>query len=352
MVKKLKTLALILIILSSTGAQVYANSKFDKDFFNLNNIIYYDAAEDQCFSGNGTILIGNDNVEKVWNYFKSKGLRDIGIAALLGGKWGETSGTINPKLIESSQPYDEAKAMSDISHYAFGIAQWDGVRRPALIRYARERGTSWDTLEIQLDFMWHELNSGYKDVLEVLRTGTLEEGVRMWVGGYGFGYERPAAEHVGPRNIEGVAVGKQLLAKFGGRRAPSSGSSSSKDKKYTFIGDSITEGIKSKLESTFSGSDVRAEVGQGVSWALNQTSNTKDTVVINLGTNDQFTNGKNLLEKLKDKKVYLVNVYGTGGNANFEATNKNIASAISDYSNAQILDWKEYVDSIHRSNGL
>lgn len=337
--KKVLSILFIAIILMNSGQQVYANSKFDEEFFNLNNILYYDATE-ACVEGSSGPLIGSDNVEKVWNFFKSKGLPDIGVAALLGGKWGETGGSINPKAIESGQPYDEAKAMSTIDGYAFGIAQWDGDRRPRLLNYAKEKGQSWDTLELQLDFMWHELNTGYKDVLDTLMTGTLEEGVRMWVGDYGWGYERPAAEYVASRNAEGVAVGKQLLAKFGGKSSSQTTTSS-----YTFIGDSITVGVKSQLESTFSGSNVKAEIGQGVAWAISQVaSDIKDNIVINIGTNDKFTNGKDLLEKLKDKKVYLVNVYGAGGNADFETTNKNISNAMSGYSNVKLLDWKSYVD--------
>ena len=337
--KKVLSILFIAIILMNSGQQVYANSKFDEEFFNLNNILYYDATE-ACVEGSSGPLIGSDNVEKVWNFFKSKGLPDVGVAALLGGKWGETGGSINPKAIESGQPYDEAKAMSEISGYAFGIAQWDGARRPRLLNYAKEKGQSWDTLELQLDFMWHELNTGYKDVLDTLMTGTLEEGVRMWVGDYGWGYERPAAEYVASRNAEGVAVGKQLLAKFGGKSSSQTTTSS-----YTFIGDSITVGVKSQLESNFSGSNVKAEIGQGVAWAISQVaSDIKDNIVINIGTNDKFTNGKDLLEKLKDKKVYLVNVYGAGGNADFETTNKNISNAMSGYSNVKLLDWKSYVD--------
>lgn len=337
--KKVLSILFIAIILMNSGQQVYANSKFDEEFFNLNNILYYDATE-ACVEGSSGPLIGSDNVEKVWNFFKSKGLPDVGVAALLGGKWGETSGSINPKTIESGQPYDEAKAMSEISGYAFGIAQWDGARRPRLLNYAKEKGQSWDTLELQLDFMWHELNTGYKDVLDTLMTGTLEEGVRMWVGDYGWGYERPAAQRVAPRNAEGVAVGKQLLAKFGGKSSSQTTTSS-----YTFIGDSITVGVKSQLESIFSGSNVKAEIGKGVAWAISQVaSDIKDNIVINIGTNDKFTNGKDLLEKLKDKKVYLVNVYGAGGNADFETTNKNISNAMSGYSNVKLLDWKSYVD--------
>ena len=92
----------------------------------------------------------------------------------------------------------------------------------------------------------------------------------------------------------------------------SSTSSSASSSKITFLGDSITVGMKSDLTSSFSGSNVEAEVGKGISW-LNEKIDSKitinDTVVINIGTNDNFPvdQAKTMLDKLKDKKVYLVN---------------------------------------------
>jgi hypothetical protein len=342
--KKLKSFFLIFLIALTNGQSVYAANEFDATFFSLNDINYYDAGAEECISSSGTTLVGSDNIEKVWNFFKSKGLPDTGVAGLIGGKWGETGGSLNPKAIQSGQPYDEARAMNpSVGNYAFGVAQWDFGRRVNLLNYAKEKGQSWDTLELQLDFMWQELNSGYTDVLNVLKTGTLEEAVKWWIGDAGWGYERPDADVIASRNAEGVTVGKQLIALYGGKSASSSSSS---DFAYTFLGDSITVGVKSQLESNFSGSNVKAEVGQGVDWAVGQlASDIKDSVVINLGTNDKFTNGKNLLDKLKDKKkVYIVNIYGAGGSADFEATNKNISELIKDYSNVQLLDWKAYVD--------
>jgi hypothetical protein len=119
------------------------------------------------------------------------------------------------------------------------------------------------------------------------------------------------------KTAERLAAAEEYYNKFKGSGGTGGGIGSGQTE-YTFIGDSITVGVKSQMESSFTGSNVKAEVGQGVDWAIGQLSDIKDTVVINLGTNDKFANGKSLLEKLKDKKVYLVDIYGTGGNADFE----------------------------------
>lgn len=349
MKKLISSFFIAAILALSSVTSTYAKN-FDKTFFNLNSINYYDALDEQCISGTdgSTNLIGNDNVEKVWNFFKSKGLSDNQVAGIIGGKWGETGGSLDPKAIESGQPFDEARAMSNQSNYAFGIAQWDGGRRPALLNYAKEKGKSWDTLELQLDFMWHELQTSEKATYDaIIKSDSIRDVAYHWV----HGYERPREDLRAGRVEEGEKVGKDLVARFGGKgdsgRNSSSGQSSIPNKSsFTFIGDSLTVGVKDQLESTFPGSDIRAESGQGVSWAINQLTDSKDTVVINIGTNDKFINGSSLLEKLKDKKkVYLIDIYGTGGNADYTTTNNNIIDSAKNYPNVEILSWKNYIDA-------
>ena len=75
--------------------------------------------------------------------------------------------------------------------------------------------------------------------------------------------------------------------------------------------------MKSDLTSTFSESNVEAEVGKGISWLNSRIDSgitLNDVVVINIGTNDNFPvdQAKTMLDKLKDKKVYLVNNFGKG----------------------------------------
>ena len=56
--------------------------------------------------------------------------------------------------------------------YGYGLAQWTyPSRKEALLRFAKERGTSIGDLGMQLDFLCQEMN-GYKAVMDVLRNAT------------------------------------------------------------------------------------------------------------------------------------------------------------------------------------
>ncbi len=372
--KKVLSILFIAIILMNSGQQVYANSKFDEEFFNLNNILYYDATE-TCVEGSSGPLIGNDNAEKIWNYLKKKGFTDEAAAGILGNAQQESS--INPKRYEAdyvekianlhnkmkNEPTVEALGMTwgqwqgeiypslslnkdgyfhSGKHYiGMGFLQWTGVRTYKISEKAKSMNADiWD-LGFQLDYLteyeeghasW--VSSEYKNF-----KGSPEDAAKLFLDKW-----------IVNSLKERAVYARQFYDMFKGKENIPTGSSTdntdpSLTSSYTFIGDSITVGVKSQLESIFSGSNVKAEIGQGVAWAISQVaSDIKDNIVINIGTNDKFTNGKDLLEKLKDKKVYLVNVYGAGGNADFETTNKNISNAMSGYSNVKLLDWKSYVD--------
>ena len=53
MYKKIKSFFLILLIVVAGGRNVYAANKFDRDCFNRNDIIYYDAGSEKCMPGGG-----------------------------------------------------------------------------------------------------------------------------------------------------------------------------------------------------------------------------------------------------------------------------------------------------------
>ena len=71
----------------------------------------------------------------------------------------------------------------------YGLAQWTYyTRKQALLDYARAVGESIGSLVMQLDFLWHELQS-YNSVISVLNNaGT----VRAASDAVLLGYERPA----------------------------------------------------------------------------------------------------------------------------------------------------------------
>ena len=57
-------------------------------------------------------LIGSSNQEKIWNYFKAKGLNEIGIAGLMGNLQAESG--LNPMNMQNS--YEKKLGLNDASY--------------------------------------------------------------------------------------------------------------------------------------------------------------------------------------------------------------------------------------------
>lgn len=130
-------------------------------------------------------LQGNSNDEKIWNYLKSKGLNDFGIAGLMGNLRAESG--LNPKNLQNSYETklsfsdDEYTSKIDDGSYTnfikdkagYGLAQWTWwTRKQNLINYAKSQKKSIGDLEMQLNFLWKELSEGYKSVLNTLKSAT------------------------------------------------------------------------------------------------------------------------------------------------------------------------------------
>ena len=130
-------------------------------------------------------LIGSSNDEKIWNYFKAKGLNDFGCAGLLANIQAESG--LNPKNLENI--YEKKLGYSDEEYCiavdngtytnfvkdsaGWGICQWTyWSRKQNLLNYAKSVGKSIGDLEMQLEFLYKELAEDYKSVLNVLKTAT------------------------------------------------------------------------------------------------------------------------------------------------------------------------------------
>ena len=359
--KRIRILPIIaLSILLADLISFPAKADFNAKFFNSNNITYYDAGDD-CGTGGGggsgsTNLEGNDNAEKIWNFFKSKGWSDEQVAGVMGSLWGE-SNHFQPDLNEAG------------SGIGYGIAQWSFGRRTNLENYAKEKGKPVSDLGVQLDFLWTELEGPEVAAKNAVSSAkSVKEATTAWT----LQFERPREDLRPGRIQEGEQVGNDILAKYKGKGGKSSGSSSSSSNssssnssssspnsgssssnsssnsgKITFIGDSITVGVQDKLTSTFSGSNVSATVGDSIAAATSKLpAEINDTVVINLGTNDNFDEGaaETLLGKLKGKKIYWVNNFSKGGNADYEVINKKLSAFASKHSEVKVLDWKAYAE--------
>lgn len=331
MYKKISSIILISLILASALSNI-ARAEFDERFYKLNDIIYYDAGEDCAPASSGNTadinLEGNDNAEKIWNFFKSKGLTDEQTAGIMGSLWGE-SNHFQPDLVEAG------------NGIGYGIAQWSFGRRTNLENYAKEKGKPVSDLGVQLNFLWQELEGPENRALNMVKSAsTVREATIAWTNGF----ERPREDLRPGRIKEGEEVGNKMLSQFAGKGSGGRGKASGP---ITFIGDSITVGVQEKLSSTFSGSNVSATVGDSIAAATSKLPNIiHDTVVINLGTNDNFDENaaEALIGKLKGRKIYWVNNFSKNQNVDYNIVNQKLSAFASRHNEVKILDWKSYVE--------
>lgn len=126
-------------------------------------------------------LTGSNNQEKIWNYFKAKGLTEIGIAGLMGNLQAESG--LNPKNMQNS--YESKLGFNDETYTSsidngsytnfvqdkvgYGLAQWTyWSRKQNLLNFAKQQGKSIGSLEMQLDFLYQELTIQYKPIWTAL----------------------------------------------------------------------------------------------------------------------------------------------------------------------------------------
>lgn len=131
-------------------------------------------------------LIGNSNAEKIWNFLLERIHNEFGVAALMGNLSAESG--LRPNNMEN---YYEAKldftddsytaAVDDGSYKNFikdavgyGIAQWTyHTRKQNLYVYLKNvKKVSIGDLEGQLEFLYKELSSDFKAVLNTLCNAT------------------------------------------------------------------------------------------------------------------------------------------------------------------------------------
>lgn len=127
----------------------------------------------ECCEENGsapsTVLEGNDNKAKIWNYLiKQMGFNDVQAAGVMGNIQQESG--FDPKAVNPSSG-------------AYGIIQWLGGRKTNLESLASQRGVEPSDLGVQLDHMKRELEGDYRSkVLDPLkRAGSTKEAADIWL---------------------------------------------------------------------------------------------------------------------------------------------------------------------------
>lgn len=159
-----------------------------------------------------------DNESVIWDFFKSKGLSDVAVAGLMGNLKAESNlrpdnlqNTSERKLDMSDAEYTKAVDSGEYKKFVddkagYGLAQWTfWSRKQELLDFAQEKGASIGDLQMQLDFLWKELQ-GYKAVMQALGTA---KSVSVASTAVLTGYEKPADQ--GPAvKVKRASLGKEI----------------------------------------------------------------------------------------------------------------------------------------------
>lgn len=124
-----------------------------------------------------------DREKQIWEFFAGKGLNANATAGLMGNLYAESAlrpnnlqNSFERKLGTTDKGYTTAVNTGAYAGFVndgagYGLAQWTWhTRKKALLDYAKEKGASIDDMQMQLEFLWKELQ-GYKVSMEALKAG-------------------------------------------------------------------------------------------------------------------------------------------------------------------------------------
>lgn len=190
--------------------------------------------------------------DKIWRFLKAQGLTDAGVAGLMGNLDAESGlcptnlqDSLEKRVGHSDTTYTAAVDDGTYTNFArdgagYGLAQWTyWTRKQALLEYARVCGRSVGDLEMQLDFLYHELSTTFKSVLSVLRTAT---GVRAASDVVLLQFERPEDQGEAVR-VERARRGQKFYDKFTGQKEEIKVAKLTPNATYTMNGVTIREKI-------------------------------------------------------------------------------------------------------------
>jgi hypothetical protein len=125
------------------------------------------------------------NEQIIWQFFKNQGFSDAGAAGMMGNLFAESAlspinlqNTYNKKLGYTDEEYTKAVDNKSYSNFikdsaGYGLAQWTfWSRKQGLLEYAQSKKVSIGDLNMQLEFLMKELTTGYKSLLNTLKTTT------------------------------------------------------------------------------------------------------------------------------------------------------------------------------------
>ena len=160
----------------------------------------------------------------IWDFLKSQGLNDYGIAGLMGNLYAESGlkptnlqNTFEKKLGYTDAEYTAAVDQKLYTNFVndsagYGLAQWTYYsRKQNMLTFHTKKGKSIGDLNTQLEFLVHELTTSYKNsVWEVLKSAKsiLEASNAVLLK-----FERPADQSTSVQNKR-ASFGQQYYNKY------------------------------------------------------------------------------------------------------------------------------------------
>lgn len=218
------------------------------------------------FAGNEPTQAAGDAESVIWAFLTGKGLNAYAAAGLMGNLFAESGlnscnlqNSYNTKLGMTDTEYTAAVDNGSYTNFVrdsagYGLAQWTYYsRKQALLDFARSAGASIGSLDMQLTFLWQELQ-GYKPVISALKAAT---SVRAASDAVLTGYEKPA-DQSGAVKEKRAAYGQKYYNKYAG--IGTSGNTASID---TQKAEAASVPFKVKIDTI----DLRIRTGAGTGYA-------------------------------------------------------------------------------------
>lgn len=210
--KRYLTLLTALLIALIIPGDVFAMSAEQRRVID-SGAYYFDVESTQFCSNENVSLTGNDNIERIFNYFLGQGLTREQAAGIAGNAMQESSG--DPTIVSSGYR---------------GIFQWDrNTRWPRLEEFASSRGLDPNTLEAQLEFAYDEATQR-GNITGMQEQTTVEMATWFWgrfyevaiIGGSTSTEPMTNVQHLDRR----VSYAQEAFASYGGGASTLAGSSS------------------------------------------------------------------------------------------------------------------------------
>lgn len=184
-----------------TTSAITSDTFYDENFYSLNNIGWYDPRCAETTSARYVQLAGNDNTERILNFFMRKGLTLVQASGIVGNMMQESG--LNPAIIQGGRIADDTYVLQ--SGVGFGLVQWtSGGRQVNFMKFTKELGVGVTDLSGQLEFTWKEMSESYPHTLRALRAATNPVDAAVAVHGPpGPGYEASADSPEKVRSVRG-----------------------------------------------------------------------------------------------------------------------------------------------------